>query len=428
MLISAEIARRESDAFWNDFPNRIREDRVPPYTLPDPMVCFDGHRISGREEWEKIRRPELLKFYQEKLYGFVPPRPDQLEFRLTRVKDNALGGKALRKEYTIVCSMNDGRRMSFPFLLYLPRNASGKSPVFITMNFYGNHTTVNEPDIPVADHWLPHQYRERFQTLEQRAKDRGSKELSDRAWQTGCEEGLRRGYAVGTFCYECLMPDNGPHFEHSIYQLFHNELDYWSEKRDYGSIGAWTWGVSRVLDCLEQDPDIDSSRITVVGHSRLGKTALWAGVTDPRIALSISNNSGCCGAKLFHRDFGENLHFMAYWRPFWYSMGIFDYADREFELPVDQHELIGMIAPRHVYIASASEDYGADPKGEFLAAWHAGKIYGLYGLGGLECPEEYPEPGTVLHSGDIGYHLRKGPHSFTEYDWMRYFDYADAHL
>lgn len=427
MLISAELSLKENEEFWKSFPNRIQEDRVPPYTLPDPMVCFDGRRITGRDEWEQIRRPELLKFYQEKLYGFVPPRPDKTEFRLTRQWDDALDGLAIRREITIICSMNDGRSMSFPFLLYIPKNAKGKVPVFLSINFYGNHTASREEDIPVADHWLPHQWRERFQTMEQRGTYRGSQELSDHAWQDGCIEGLKRGYAVGTFCYEYLMPDNGYHFEHSIYQLFHNELDYQSEKRDFGSFGAWAWGVSRVIDCLGQESLIDASRIAVVGHSRLGKTALWAGVTDERIALTISNNSGCCGAKLFHRDFGENLRFMAYWRPFWYSLGIQEYADREFELPVDQHELVGMIAPRSVYIASASEDYGADPKGEFLAAWHAGKIYELYGLKGLDCPEEYPAPGTILQSGSIAYHLRPGKHSFTFYDWQRYFDYADRH-
>lgn len=428
MLISAERSKKENDIFWSRFPERIQEDRVPPYTLPDPMVCFDGRRITSLAEWQTIRRPELLKFYQEKLYGFVPPRPDEIRFELTGQREDALNNLAVRKEITIRCSMKDGRGMSFPFLLYLPKKTSSKVPVFVTMNFYGNHTASREEDIPVADHWLPHQWREQFQTQEQRMRFRGSRELADRAWQDGCIEGLRRGYAVGTFCYECLMPDNGYHFEHSVYQLFHDELDYQSEQRDYGSIGAWTWGVSRVIDCLEQEPLIDASRIAVAGHSRLGKTALWAGVTDERIALTIANNSGCCGAKLFHRDFGETLRFMAYWRPFWYSLGIQEYADREFELPVDQHELIGMIAPRLVYIGSASEDYGADPKGEFLAAWHAGRIYELYGLKGLDCPEKYPAPGTILHTGAVGYHLRSGPHAFTFYDWQRYFEYADRHF
>ena len=428
MLISAERSLEENNRFWAGFPNRISEDRVAPYTLPDPLKCFDGRTISTKEEWLAVRRPELLRFYQEKLYGFTPPKPDMQKNTVTREKPDALGGLAVRREITITCSMKDGRSMSFPVLLYLPKGQPGPYPVVLTQNFYGNHTATDESDIPVADHWLPFQYRAQFATLEMRAKYRGSKELSERDWQAGCTEALKRGYAAATFCYECMMPDNGYHFEHSIYQLFHNELDYMSEKRDFGSIGAWSWGISRVIDCFEEIPELDLGKIIVIGHSRLGKTALWTGVQDERIALSVSNNSGCCGAKLFHRDFGENLRFMAYWRPFWYSLGIQEYADREMELPVDQHELIGMIAPRLVYVASASEDFGADPKGEFLAAWHAGKIYELFGLKGLKGPAEFPAPGTDLHDGSIGYHLRPGKHAFTFYDWQRYLDYADLHL
>ena len=142
MLISAERSKKENDIFWSGFPERIQEDRVPPYVLPDPMVCFDGRRITGPAEWETIRRPELLKFYQEKLYGFVPPRPDEIRFELTGQREDALNNLAVRKEITIRCSMKDGRGMSFPFLLYLPKKTSSKVPVFVTMNFYGNPTVL----------------------------------------------------------------------------------------------------------------------------------------------------------------------------------------------------------------------------------------------------------------------------------------------
>ena len=425
MLISQEKSFEVNNQFWADFPNRISEENVKPYTLPDPFTCFDGRTIKNKEEWLSIRRPELLKFYQEKLYGFSPPKPDILEVEITLENDSTLDGLAVRKNLLITMKQEDGRKASFPVLLYTPKGKEGPFPVIINPNFYGNHTVSPEEDIPVSDHWLPFQWRSQFYTLEMREKFRGSKELSDRDFVKGTKAALQRGYAVATFCYEYMMPDNGYHFSHSIYQLFHGEYDYMSEKRDYGAIGAWSWGISRVMDALENFPEIAVKKTIVLGHSRLGKTALWTGVQDERVALTISNNSGCCGAKLFHRDFGETLHFMAYFRPFWYSLGIQEYADDEFNLPVDQHELIGMIAPRAVYIASASEDFGADPKGEFLAAWHAGKIYNLFGLKGLECEEKYPEPGTTLQTGSIAYHLREGRHALTFYDWERYLDYAD---
>ncbi|MBO5723809.1 MAG: acetylxylan esterase [Lentisphaeria bacterium] len=431
MLISAERSRQENTAFWANFKNRISEDRVPPYTLPDPLQCFDGRRISSREEYLQYKRPELLRFYQDKLYGTLPPAPDRMDYTLLKEKKDAFSGLATRKEILIRCSMEDGRAMEFPLLLYIPnkRNKRQKCPVFLTLNFYGNHTTVSDPEISVADHWLPFQWRgSRFQTMEMRAAYRGSQELSDRAWESACREALSRGYAMGTVCYEYFMPDNGYHFEHSIYQLFHEELDYMSENRNFGAIGAWTWGVSRTIDALEQQEEIDTNRLALVGHSRLGKTALWAGVNDERIKLTVSNNSGCGGAKLFHRDFGETLRVHAFWRPFWYSLGVQEYAEKEWLLPVDQHELIGMIAPRLVYIGSASEDHGADPKGEFLSSFHAGKVYNLFGLEGLPGDGEYPSPGTKYHSGAIAYHLREGSHSLTLEDYRNYFDYADLHL
>lgn len=425
MLIPKEKSFEENAAFWKEFPNRIDEAKVKPYTLPDPLKTFDGKKITTKEEYLSLRRPELLQFYQEKLYGFRPPLPDHLEVEVTLQNDSALNGAAVRRNLLVTCRQDDGRSRSFPVLLYTPKGQEGPFPVIVNPNFYGNHTVSPEEDIPISDHWLPYQWRKQFVTMEMRAQYRGSRELSDRAFVQGAGEALKRGYAVATFCYEYMMPDNGYHFEHSIYQLFHDEYDYMSEKRDYGSIGAWSWGISRVIDALENFPEILTEKSIVLGHSRLGKTALWTGVLDERIALTISNNSGCCGAKLFHRDFGETLKFMAYFRPFWYSLGIQEYADDEFNLPVDQHELIGMIAPRAVYIASASDDFGADPKGEFLAAWHAGKVYELFGLKGLDCPEEFPEPDTVIQNGSIAYHLRPGKHSLTFYDWERYLDYAD---
>ena len=416
MLIPKEISFKVNEEFWAKFPERISEEKVPPYTLPDPFTCFDGRKITTKEEWLTIRRPELMKFYQEKLYGFAPPRPDHLEVEITHTNENSLENTAKRLDLKITFRQDDHRFLSFPVLLFLPRDRKGPFPVIINQNFYGNHTVCADEDIPF-------QWRgANFQTPEMREKFRNT----NPGFASGAKEAVRRGYAVATFCYEYMMPDNGYHFEHSIYQLFHDEYDYMSENRDYGAIGAWSWGISRVIDALENFPElIQTEKNIVVGHSRLGKTALWTGVCDERIALTISNNSGCCGAKLFHRDFGETLHFMTYFRPFWYSLGVQEYGDDEFNLPVDQHELIGMIAPRAVYIASGSEDFGADPKGEFLAAWHAGKIYNLFGLKGLECPEEFPAPGTTLQEGMIAYHLRPGPHAFLYYDWERYLDYAD---
>lgn len=428
MLISKEMKNMAESLFWKTYRYRIDEGKVLPYELPDPFTCFDGQKITTKEEWIQKRRPELKKFYEDNLYGVIPPPPDHIEFHLLRQKDDALEGTAVRKEIEIVCSMKDGRSFSFTMLLYLPKGATAPVPAFLMMNFYGNHAASDEPDVLISDKQIGFLCRTNMQTVEQRARLRGSDELADKGFKYGCRECIRRGYAVATIWYESLMPDNGDFFDLSIYNLFYVNQDYHSEKRNYGSFCAWAWGFSRGIDCLENEMGVDASKIAIVGHSRLGKTALWAGVCDERVALTISNNSGCCGAKLFHRDFGECLWLHAYGRPYWYTMGIQNYALDEAHLPVDQHELLGLIAPRLVYVASATDDLGADPKGEFLSAWYAGEIYKLYGLNGLDCSLDDWKPDCLFQDGSIGYHLRPGEHAFLPYDWDRYLNFADKHL
>jgi hypothetical protein len=201
-----------------------------------------------------------------------------------------------------------------------------------------------------------------------------------------------------------------------------------AEGRDaWGTLAAWAFGASRVLDAFAADADLDGARVALVGHSRAGKAALWCAAEDARVAMVFANESGCGGAALSRRRFGETVMHITALFPHWFCGGFADFGGREDALPVDQHELIALLAPRPVYVASAQQDLWADPKGEFLSLVHAGPVYALFGLRGLGA-RELPPVSAPLHGDGLGYHLRPGGHDLTRYDWERFLDFADTRL
>ncbi len=403
-------------------PARLDESPVPPYTLPDPLLCTDGTPVRDADAWRTKRRPELLELFAREVYGRTPVgRPQGMHSEITSVEHNALRGTATRKEVTIWFA--PGRTgPALHLLIYVPNTGvrGGPWPAFLGLNFYGNHTVNHDPGITLSDAWIT---QEAPGTVDHHATDaaRGSDASK---WQI--EAVLARGYvSVTAYCGD-LCPDRPDGLSAGVNAWLGLPGTNDRAGDAWGAIGVWAWGLSRALDYLETDADIDANRVAVHGHSRLGKTALWAGAQDERFALVISNESGCGGAALNKRIHGEAVAGINAMFPHWFCRNFRRYDNNETALPVDSHELLALVAPRPLHVASAEDDDWADPRGEFLAVRGAEPVYRLFGRTG---PGVEDVPLVNEPAGDaLRYHIRPGGHDMTAYDWSCYLDFADHWL
>jgi hypothetical protein len=387
-------------------PANYDEAKIPAYTLPDPLGG-----VKSKAEWPK-RRTQLLEQFGGEMFGPVPARLSTTVFETTSVDRQALGGKATRKLITALFNgKKDGPRMEI--LLYLPNSVKGRAPVFLGLNFQGNHAVAQDSAVPLGVMW-PRAPAPNAAGKQANEASRGS---NAEAWQVDLI--LSRGFGLATINYQDIDPDFDDGFQNGVHPLFP-----WSPL--HTSMAAWAWGLSRAMDYLETDRQVDSKRVALIGHSRLGKAAVWAGANDQRFALVISNNSGAGGAALSKRVYGEDVAALTSRFPHWFVKGFAQYANNEAALPFDQHMLLALIAPRPLYVASALEDQWADPKGEFLGALGASPVYKLLGTPGLAAAE-MPAVHQPVRS-IIGYHIREGKHAVTRYDWEQYLDFAARHL
>ena len=394
------------------------EAKVPAYVLPDPLTLASGAPVKDGQTWRSQRRAEILRLFEQDVYGRSPGKPDGVKAETLEVEPRALAGTATRKQVRILLTgRSDGPALDL--LVYLPHPRKGPSPVFLGLNFGGNHTVHKDPAIRLAKGWVAKNEgaADHRATDSARGRDAGS-------WPI--ETILSRGYGIATAYYGDLEPDHPDAFKQSVRARFGPGAAGKPSAEDWGAIGAWAWGLRRALDYLETDRDVDASKVALMGHSRLGKTALWAGAQDERFAIVISNESGEGGAALARRRFGETVASITKAFPHWFAERFKEYSDREETLPVDSHMLLALMAPRPLYVASAQEDRWADPHGEFLAARAAEPVYRLLGKDGLGVVE-MPEPDTPV-GATIGYHVRRGPHGLTAYDWQQYLAFADRHL
>ncbi|MBO7417610.1 MAG: acetylxylan esterase [Bacteroidaceae bacterium] len=381
------------------------ESKVGTYTLPDALTTLNGQEVINKKQWEKVRRPEILKLFQDNEYGIIPNAKIKTSYRVLEEGEDALDGKAIRRQVEITFNGN-GLTRKMLVLLYIPKGVK-KCPVFVSPNFQGNATTTTDPAV----------IESQFSVFE-------------RAHQTSrwsYDRIISSGYAVATFHYYDVYFDQDDKINDTIYPLFGINSNSDLQDNTGKSIAAWAWGCSRVLDYLLTLKYIDKKRAIVLGHSRLGKAALWCGAQDQRFAMVISNDSGCSGAALSRRNYGETVAKINHDFPWWFCNKYQSYSQDVSSLPMDQHELLALIAPRLVYVASAQDDQWADPRGEFLSLQEASKVYALYGLETLQ-GSSFPSVNEPLWKGNCGYHMRTGIHDVTDYDWQSYIEFANKHL
>ena len=393
------------------------ENKVPKFDLPASLTCINGTNITTPEQWINVRRPELLRLFSENIFGETPDSPNPLRAEIIE-EGVALSKRALRRQIRLFFpERTDTTATHMDILCYIPNEIEKPVPLFLGLNFAGNHTIQPDPSILLNSSWISEKW-EGVVNNHATEKSRGTQALR---WDI--DQIIDRGYGLATVYYGDIDPDFDDGYQNGIHPIFYGPNQKQPNDDEWGSIGAWAWGLSRALDYFHADESIDNCRVAVFGHSRLGKSALWAGVCDERFALIISNESGCGGAALSRRCYGETIERINKSFPHWFCNNFRKFNNNEKNLPVDQHQLIALAAPRPIYIASAVNDRWADPKGEFLSALNANEVYRLFSHDGLPVQKIPTLEQSVM--GRIGYHIRRGGHGVMPYDWNQFLDFSD---
>jgi hypothetical protein len=421
LLLVAALFATEFDvvrAAAEDFPAPEALPSKP--GLPDPLTMLDGTKVGSRAQWEQKRRPELKRLFQHYMYGFAPPAPDRVTAKVEYTNAKALGGKATMQVVTL--KFGPDAAPPIHLLIFVPNGKEAKSPAFLGITFCGNHSLLEDANIPLAEGWI---YPSCPECKEGRATDASRGKQAD-VWAV--EQTIDRGYALATFYSGDVDPDHPkqPDFADGIHPHYRKPGQTTPAADDWGTIAAWAWGVSRAVDYLVTRPDIDAKRIATVGHSRLGKTVLLAAALDERIALTIPHQAGCGGTAPSRGTVGESVKRINTAFPHWFNDVFPQFNDDPSKLPFDQNCLVALCAPRPVLLSNAAEDQWANPDGQFEVLQGADSTYRFLGVEGLK-PGAKPESERLIDSR-LGYYIRPGKHSMTTGDWKVFLDFADRHL
>jgi hypothetical protein len=385
--------------------------------LPDPLRMLSGEPVKSRRDWERKRRPELRQLFQHYMYGELPSTPESLQFTTAGVHSDFLDGLGTLRLVRIDCGPPTS--VGIDLLVVTPNAVRQKVPVFLAMNFCGNHAVTTDPRVPLTRGWLYDSCKGCSNNLATEASRGGQ------AQDWPIAEILRRGYAFATFCSTDIESDRAA-VSDGVRGAIDAAMGRPIQTADRGTIGAWAWGFHRCVDYLVTDPRIDRRRIAAVGHSRNGKTALLAGAFDDRIALAIPHQAGCGGTAPSRGTVGESVQRINTAFPHWFNGMFKQFNTDTARLPFDQHCLVAMMAPRPVLLSNAEEDQWANPAGQFEMLRAAEPVYRLLDAGGLDATS-MPPNGTLV-SSRLGYYIRAGKHSMTAGDWNVFLDFADTHF
>lgn len=395
-------------------PVNYDEAKTGTYTLPDPLVLSNGKRVTTARQWMEQRRPEIVRLFEVNQYGSAPAKPAHIAYDLIDKGTAAFDGKATRKQVSIDFSGGKSGPKA-DVVLYLPAQRSGPVPVLLTINFSPNAGMFDDPGVRLGEMWN----REKQRVPAVRGRGLGRIPVTDL---------LAAGFGVAGIYYGDIDPDFEGGLPHGVRALYLKPGETKPAPDEWGAIAAWGWGISRVIDYLETDRDVDAKRIAIFGISRLGKTVMWAGARDTRIAAVIASCSGEGGAALSRRNYGETIaHLTAPSRyPYQFAANYAKWAAHPEQSPVDANLLVALVAPRPLLLQTGDQDFWSDPKGEFLAAQAAGPVYRLLGKQGLET-KDMPEAGqAIFHT--LSYFMHAGGHGAMPGDWPRFIEFLRMHL
>jgi hypothetical protein len=395
-------------------PVNYDESLVGTYSLPNPLLLANGRPVRDANTWYQRRRPEIVRLFEENQFGRSPSRPRGMSFDVFDKGTPALDGKAVRRQVTIYFA-RDKTGPKMDILIYLPAAARKPVPLLLNLSFSANSSVADDPGIKPGEVWG----RDKKRVPAQRGMNFGRPNIP---------LFLDHGIGVATVYYGDIEPDFQGGIPFGVRGLYLKPGQTEIQPDEWGAIAAWAWGLSRAMDYLETDKDVDAKRVAIVGASRLGKTVLWAGAHDTRFALVIASCSGEGGAALSRRNYGETVkHLTAPSRyPYQFAANYQKYGDRVAQLPVDSHMLLALIAPRPVLLQTGNTDLWSDPKGEFLAAVAAEPVYRLLSKQGLETDQMPPTGKAIMHT--IGYYMHDGGHGTISSDWEQFLKFIQIHL